>query len=452
MTEGKRVLQFSPFSFDASVRETVMALRNGAALVLTRQEVLASGPDFLKLMQEQRITTVTLPPSLLSVLSPGELPDLTTVIAAGERCTNEIVQAWAPGRSFFDAYGPTETTVCASLYRCNPAISWPFGGPPIGKPISNFQLYVVDENLQPQPAGVPGELLIGGVGLAAGYLNRPELTAERFIRNPLGLDKPGFADTRVYRSGDLVRWLPSGELEFLGRIDDQVKVRGFRIELGEIESVMREHPGVKDAVVAARADTLVGYLLPAGDAADAPAAGELRAHLRSRLPEYMVPAAFVVMDAFPRSPAGKIDRKSLPAPDQTRRDAATEYVAPRTETEQKLAAAVGELLKLERVGVNDNFFELGGHSLLATQLISRIREQFRVAIPLKVLFEHPTVAGLAIAVDQGLKQQAAEAAKVADALAMVKGMTPEQVKAVLAAKKARAAGDRPVQGEKASRQ
>ncbi len=493
MHEGKRVLQFSPFSFDASVWETVMALRNGATLVLTRQDTLASGPDLLRLLREQRVTTVTLPPSLLSVLSPAAvgtdaLPDLDTVIAAGERCTNEIVRAWAPGRAFFNAYGPTETTVCASMYRCDPAAAsfgaWPFGGPPIGKPISNFELYVVDPaagvGLQPQPIGVPGELVIGGVGLAQGYMNRPELTAERFVQSPfdrtqmtqIGKDPqepnrstswqstpsasasshafPAAAD-RLYRTGDLVRWLPDGAggglLEFLGRIDDQVKVRGFRIELGEIESVLREHPAVQDAVVAvvregAPGDLLAAYVIPAGEAG-APAApaelpGILRAHLRARLPEYMVPAAFVVMDAFPRSPAGKIDRKSLPAPDQARRDAAAAYVAPRTETEQKLAALVADLLNLERVGVEDDFFELGGHSLLATQLISRIREQFKVEVALKSLFERPSIAGLAEVVDADLKRHAAEVTKVADALARVKGMTPEQVKALLAAKKAQA--------------
>jgi amino acid adenylation domain-containing protein len=447
MREGKRVLQFSPFSFDASVWETVMALGNGATLVLTRQETLASGPELLRLMQEQRITTVTLPPSLLSILSPsaagaGSLPDLDTVIAAGERCVDEIVRAWAPGRKFFNAYGPTETTVCASMHLCDPEIDWPFGGPPIGKPLANFQLYVTSDTMQPQPIGVPGELLVGGPSLAQGYLNRPELTAERFIRNPF-VAKPGFlpASDRLYRTGDLVRWLPGGNLEFLGRIDDQVKVRGFRIELGEIESVLREHPSVVDAVVAARDNALLGYFIPADPAADSrQRAADLRSHLRARLPEYMVPSALIPMDAFPLTPAGKIDRRSLPAADQARRDAAAEYVAPRTGTEARLAAIAAQLLNLERVGVEDNFFELGGHSLLATQLISRIRDEFKVEAPLKALFEHPTVAGLAVVVDEGLKKQAAEQAKVADALAMVKGMTPEQVKALLAAKKAQAAG------------
>ncbi len=464
---GKRVLQFSPFSFDASVWETVMALRNGATLVLARQETIASGTELAKLLRAARITTVTLPPSLLAVLEPGDLPDLETVIAAGERCTNEIVAKWAAGhpepdegRRFFNAYGPTETTVCASMFQCDPQIAWPFGGPPIGGPIANFQLYIVDDLMQPQPIGVPGELLIGGVGLAAGYLNRPELTAERFVPDPFAGETRGQGDketgrgdrpispsphlprrARLYRTGDLARWLPDGAIEFLGRIDDQVKVRGFRIELGEIEAVLREHPAVRDAVVVARGDALAGYIIPAEGAAPRPA--DLRDHLRGRLPEHMVPATFTPLDAFPLSPAGKVDRRALPAADHAQREAAAEYVAPRNATEARLAGLAADLLRLERVGVDDNFFELGGHSLLATQLISRIRDEFGVELPLRALFEHPTVAGLAgqlTAAQQAQATQAADAAKIADALKRVQGLSPDQVKALLAAKKAAQSG------------
>jgi amino acid adenylation domain-containing protein len=442
---GKRILQFSPFSFDASVWETVMALRSGATLVLARQAALASGAELLRLLQEAHITTVTLPPSLLAVLEPSSLPELETVIAAGERCTNEIVQRWAgnlaagSARRFFNAYGPTETTVCASMHLCDPAVQWPFGGPPIGRPIANFQCYVVDAfgaGLQVQPMGVPGELIVGGVGVAKGYLNRPELTAERFIpRLPFVLPGRGRGEPAAaaggpfYRTGDLVRWLPGGELEYLGRIDDQVKVRGFRIELGEIESVLREHPSVKDAVVAARGDMLVGYVIPASGAElaqDGPAAEQviaepaeprpplrdaLRAHLRRRLPEYMTPAVIVELEAFPLSPAGKVDRRALPAPDQARREVAAEYVAPRTPLEESLAALCAELLEVERVGVEDNFFELGGHSLLATRLIARVRDRHSVEVPLAALFEKPTVAGLAQAVEQAQRAPASPASQ-----------------------------------------
>ncbi len=205
------------------------------------------------------------------------------------------------------------------------------------------------------------------------------------------------AGGRLYRTGDLVRWLPTGELEFIGRIDDQVKVRGFRIELGEIEAALREHDAVREAVVAVRSDMLVAYYIPAVETA--PASAELRAFLRMRLPEYMTPGAFVALEAFPLSPAGKVDRRALPAPDASRREAAAAYIAPRSETEAALAAMCEDLLAVERIGMDDNFFELGGHSLLATKLIARIRDAYQVELPLRALFEKPTVAGLAEAVD-----------------------------------------------------
>jgi amino acid adenylation domain-containing protein len=431
MTEGKRVMQFSPFSFDASVWETVMALRNGAALVLAPQETLASGPDLLRLMKEQRITTVTLPPSLLAVLEPDDLPDLHTVIAAGEACTNEIVRKWAPGRNFFNAYGPTETTVCASMHRVDPEARYEVG-PPIGKPISNFQLYVVDKYLNPQPVGVPGELLIGGVGLARGYLNRPDLTAEKFIPNPFARDdrrrtregRPAFAQgasSRLYRTGDLVKYLPNGDIEFLGRIDHQVKVRGFRIELGEIEARLRQFPGLQDSVVIVREDKpgdkrIVAYFVPEPGVEVNP--HELRQFMREVLPEYMVPSFFVQLEAMPLTPSNKIDRKALPAPDASVLAPTKEYIPPTTETEVKLAGIVAELLHIERVGLADNFFELGGHSLLATQFISRVRDVFGVEMPLRALFEHPTIGEFAMQLDieraKGVKTAARPAIKRRD--------------------------------------
>ncbi len=423
MSEGKRVLQFSPFSFDASVWETVMALRNGATLVLAPQETLASGPELLRLLKEQRITTVTLPPSLLVILDPDDLPDLHTVIAAGEACTNEIVRKWAPGRNFFNAYGPTETTVCASMHRVDPEARYEVG-PPIGKPISNFQLYVVDRYLNPQPVGVPGELLIDGVGLARGYHNRPDLTAEKFIPNPFvradgasalgssGLQPdsqsgvltggPGRGSQRLYRTGDLVKYLPNGDIEFLGRIDHQVKVRGFRIELGEIEARLRQFSGLQESIVIVREDApgdkrIVAYFTPEpGVAVDQ---AELRGFMREVLPEYMVPSFFIQLDAMPLTPSNKIDRKALPAPDASVLAPTREYIPPSTETEVKLAAIVADLLHVERVGLADNFFELGGHSLLATQFISRVRDAFGVEMPLRALFEHPTIGEFAMQLD-----------------------------------------------------
>ncbi len=388
---GSRILQFSSLSFDASVWETVMALLNGAALCLTNRDMLVTGQGLLEVMREQAITTVTLPPSVLAVMPEEALPNLKTIVTAGEKCTNDLVQRWADNRFFFNAYGPTETTVCASMHLCDKGSA---ANPPIGRPIDNTELFILDAHLNPVPIGVAGELHIGGVSLARGYLHRPDLTAEKFIPNPFS-DKPG---ARLYKTGDSVRYLPDGNIEFLGRIDHQVKVRGFRIELGEIEAVLVEHPAVRDAAVLAREEVpgdtrLVGYVVVDGTADIT--VGELRNYLRSRLPDYMVPAVFVRLDAMPLSPSGKVDRKALPAPDQSRPDLESVYVGPRDETEAKLAEICAALLNLEKVGVYDNFFDLGGHSLLATQFMSRLRDSFQVDLPLRSLFEKPTIAELA---------------------------------------------------------
>ncbi|MFZ5918978.1 MAG: amino acid adenylation domain-containing protein [Chloroflexota bacterium] len=388
---GSKVLQFSPFSFDASVWETFMALANGATLCLARQEVLASGPDLVTLLRQEGVTNVTLPPSVLRVLPVEDLPSLRTVIAAGEACTPDLVQRWAPGRDFFNAYGPTETTVCASIYLCDERES---AAPPIGRPIANTRLYILDAHLQPVAVGVPAELHVGGVSLAKGYLHRLELTEARFVPDPFS-DDP---HARLYKTGDLVRYRADGNIEFLGRIDHQVKVRGFRIELGEIEAVLKQHPAVQDGAVVAREDVpggrrLVAYAVPA-DGVEL-ATGELRNFLRQALPEYMVPATFVFLEALPLSPSGKVDRRALPAPEGVRPDLEREYVPPRTDAEHKLAGICAELLGVDRVGVYDNFFELGGHSLLATQFMSRVRQEFQIEVPLRSLFERPTVAELA---------------------------------------------------------
>mgnify|MGYP006277890017 CR=1 FL=1 len=392
---GTRILQFAPMSFDASVWETVMALLNGATLCLTDQESLTTGDGLLHVLQQQRINVVTLPPSVLSVVPKTELPDLHTIVTAGEKCTADLVDRWLEGRQYFNAYGPTETTVCASWHLCDG--SYP-QGPPIGRPIDNAKLYILDSNFNPTPIGVAGELCIGGPSLARGYLNRPDLTAEKFIPNP-------FADdgSRLYRTGDLVRYLFDGNIEFLGRIDHQVKVRGFRIELGEIESVLDDHPAIKNVIVLpkqVRADDvrLVAYIVV--DAEQKPSVNDLRHFMSQRLPDYMVPATFVFLESMPLTPSGKIDRHALPMPDLSRPELHVEYVAPRNDTEEKLVEICKDLLRIDKVGVNDNFFDLGGHSLLATQFMSRMRDQFSVELPLRVLFEKPTVAGLAEAVEE----------------------------------------------------
>jgi acyl carrier protein len=291
-------------------------------------------------------------------------------------------------------YGPTETTIWSSTYQVpsEPARV------PIGRPIANTEIYILDHNLLPVPVGIPGELLIGGEGVARGYLGRTELTAERFIHNPFR----GNGSARLYRTGDLARYLPDGNLEILGRMDHQVKIRGHRVELGEIEAVLNEHPAVRECVVIAKqASTgdlrLVAYVVPQN--AEAPTRHELRQYAREKLPEHMVPAELVFMTAFPHTPNQKIDRNALPAPNGNSGAEEEEFEPPATPVEEAVAALWGELLGVQRISRRDDFFESGGHSLLAMQFVSRVRDRFGVELPLKSLFERPTVAGLAEAID-----------------------------------------------------
>ncbi|MGZ3458710.1 MAG: amino acid adenylation domain-containing protein, partial [Archangium sp.] len=387
-----RVLQFASTSFDASVCEVFSTLVAGACLCLASKEQLLPSEPLRSLLLQQSITAVTLTPSVLAQLEPQGLPQLQTLISAGEACTPELARHWSQGRTLLNAYGPTEVTICAT-------ISGPVDAErlSIGRPLPNVQVYVLDERLRPVAPGIPGELYVGGAGLARGYLGRPELTAERFVPHPFSTE-PG---ARLYRTGDKVRWLPHGELEFLGRLDEQVKLRGFRIELGEVESVLREQPGVHEAVVVLREDSpgdkrLVAYAVPQPGSPLEP--HSLRTALLSRLPEYMVPSAFVSLEALPLTSSGKVDRKALPAPAGTGA-ASSEYVAPRTDTQKRLASIWSEVLDVEQVGLHDDFMSLGGHSLLATQVVSRIRAAFSVELPLRTLFEATTLQALARVVE-----------------------------------------------------
>jgi amino acid adenylation domain-containing protein len=410
---GSRVLQFASFSFDASIWEIVMALGSGAGLHLASRDSLMAGEPLLNTLRRHQITHVTLPSSALAAFGDDVELHHMTMVLAGEALPPALARQWASKHRLFNAYGPTETTVCATAHLCTTEEG---SIVPIGRPIDNMQIYVLDSHLQPVPIGVAGEIYIGGTGVARGYLNRPELNAERFIADRFSADP----DAQLYKTGDLGRWLSNGEVEYLGRNDFQVKIRGFRIELGEIEARLLACKGVHEAVVVAREDVpgdkrLVAYVVPE-DGHELDAAG-LRAQLSSVLADYMVPAAFVSLPAFPLNSNGKLDRRALPAPTLTSVVTRT-YEAPRNAVEEVLAGIWSELLGVNQLGIRDNFFELGGHSLLATQVVSRIRETFQMELPLRVLFEAPSVAGLSEAMrsmygDEILDQTAAIIQQVA---------------------------------------
>jgi amino acid adenylation domain-containing protein/non-ribosomal peptide synthase protein (TIGR01720 family) len=389
------VLQFASFSFDASVWEIFMTLCSGASLYLGNQDSLRPGIDLIRFLRQQSITHATLPPTALAALPKEELPNLQTLIVAGEACNPKLIAQWSKERRFFNAYGPTESTVCATVAECT------FGEtqPTIGRAIANIQIYILDHNLQPVPIGVPGELYIGGDGLARGYLNRPELTKEKFISNPFKKTE----GSRLYKTGDLARYLPDGNIEFLGRVDNQVKIRGFRIELDEIEKLLIQHPDVKQAAVIAREDIpgdkrLLAYVVL--NQKPEAIVTTLKNLLQENLPQYMIPGVFVVLDSLPLTPNGKVDRQNLPVCDRTRPDLEESFVAPRNPIEEKLAAIWADLLGYEQIGVNDNFFNLGGHSLIVAQILSRVRDSFQVELSFANIFANPTVAGLASVIQQ----------------------------------------------------
>jgi amino acid adenylation domain-containing protein len=386
-----RVLQFASLSFDAAASEIFTALVSGATLVLARQEELAAPERLVALLREQRITVVTLPPSLLRLLPRVPLPTLRTLVSAGEACSWDLVAAWAPGRRFVNAYGPTEATIGPVCGEVTAQVAAQ-GPVPIGRPIANLQVYVLDAAGQPVPVGVAGELYLAGLGLARGYLGRPELTAERFVPHPFSAE-PG---ARLYRTGDRVRYRPDGRLEFLGRLDQQVKVRGYRVELAEIEAVLSQHPGVAAAAVVApddgRGPRLVAYVVPTAE--PSPTSADLRRFLAGRLPDYLLPAAFVSLAQLPRTPSGKLDRAALPAP-EPRPPSASGYVAPTSRLEQALAQLWAEVLQVAQVGVADNFFELGGDSIRGAILINRLEQLLGQPVYVVALFEAPTISGLA---------------------------------------------------------
>lgn len=409
LTANDRVLQKTPFSFDVSVWEFFWPLITGASLVMAEPGGHLDGRYLAQTIAAQAITTLHFVPSMLQLfLDEPELAHCTSlrqVMCSGEALPFDLQErffARLPQVQLHNLYGPTEAAVDVAFWQCQPA--HPLGKVPIGFPISNIQLYILDPELQPVPLGVAGELHIGGCGLARGYLNRPALTAQKFIPNPFSPED----GSRLYKTGDLCRYLPDGAIEFLGRLDFQVKIRGFRIELGEIEARLAQHTAVREVLVtvyeANNDKRLVAYLTAANGQKESLTASQLRPYLQETLPDHMIPSTFVVLDAFPLSANGKVNRRALPAPQISRDDLAQAYVAPRNVIEQQIATIWQNVLRLEKVGLYDNFFDLGGHSLLLVQVHRELQAQLGRDIPLVKMLERPTIHALA----QALSQEPAE--------------------------------------------
>ncbi|WP_228560374.1 non-ribosomal peptide synthetase [Catenulispora pinisilvae] len=382
---GDRILQFSSPSFDAFVFELLAAFAAGATLVIPPSGTTLAGEALAEMLAESRVSHAVLPPVAAASIDPEAVPELRTLLVAGEACTGDLVARWASRCRMINAYGPTEATVCVTM-------SEPLSGsatPSIGGPVVGARVYVLDRDLQPLPVGTPGELYVAGDGLARGYLGRPALSAERFVADPF----TGNGD-RMYRTGDLASWRSDRSLSYHGRVDDQVKLRGFRIELGEVEAVLAGHPLVAQAVAAVQEDErgtrqLVAYVIPAGS--EQPSSGELREHAGRSLPHFMVPAAYGIIDALPTTPSGKLDRRALPVPIPVQ--AATVRPA-HTPAELALCEIFGEVLQRADVGVTSNFFELGGDSLLAVSVIQRARRAGFALSPMEIV-NNPTVEALA---------------------------------------------------------
>jgi amino acid adenylation domain-containing protein len=407
--EGLQFATVSTIGADLGNTCIYPALVSGGCLHVIAYEVSTDAQRLAAYAGIHPIDVLKIVPShLAALLQAGETAQVLPrkyLITGGETLTPalvEKVQSLGAGCRILNHYGPTETTVGSLTLELGEEWNWQkcsAASIPIGRPIANTQVYILDSHLQPVPVGVIGELYIAGDGVTAGYLNQAELTAERFVANPFARDR----QARMYRTGDLARYWPEGEVEFLGRGDDQVKIRGFRIELGEIEAVLARQAGIKQALVMAKEDghgdkRLVAYVV--GQRESSISAEELKTELRQQLPEYMIPAAIVPLAKLPLNANGKIDRQALPEPEQVQAKA---YVAPRNAVEETVAGIWAEVLHRDRISIDDNFFDLGGHSLLATQIVSRIREQLKVELAIRALFETPTISGLALVIEAAKK-------------------------------------------------
>lgn len=408
ITSADRMAQFASISFDIAIEEIFPTWIAGGTLVIREEDASLAVGDFLRWVNERKVTVLDLPTAywheLVGELSESamQLPaSLRIVIVGGEKASSAALAAWhklAGSRvRWVNTYGPTETSVIVTAFE---PTDWENISAilPIGRPIANTKIHILDENLQQLPVGLPGDLFVAGPGLARGYLNRPEITAEKFIRDPFS-NQP---EARMYKTGDRARYLASGEIEFAGRTDDQVKIRGYRVELKEIESVLGSYPGVREVVVIARESArehgpvdkhLAAYVVPSRE--QAPTGSELRAYLKQKLPDYMVPSAFVLLEAMPKTPNGKVDRRGMPAPKPADFAAANEYVAPTDDLEKQLIKIWATVLGKDAIGIRDNFFDLGGHSLLAARLMHRIEQTLGQRLPLAALLQAPTVEQLA---------------------------------------------------------
>jgi amino acid adenylation domain-containing protein len=452
---GERILQFAPPSFDASALQIFPALISGAAVVVHPDPAGLSSEEILELCRRLGVTVLDLPAALWrqwveTMAAAGEpLPaSIRVYMTGGERLSRETLRLWAPLVSadtlFLSSYGPTEATVTSTFFAitAREAAAMPEAPPPLGRPLSGTFVRLLDPFCEPAPVGTPGEIHLGGAGLARGYLHRPDLTAERFVPDPFGGvgDGVGAVGDRLYRTGDLARFLPDGGIEFLGRTDHQVKIRGFRVEPAEVEAALVRLPGVREAVVLAREHAagdrrLVAWLVVEPGAE--PASGALREALARSLPEFMIPSAFVLLSELPLLPSGKVDLRALPMPESSPR-AAAEHVPPRDPVEEIVAGIWADVLGVPRVGVLDDFFALGGHSLVATQVITRIRRAFDIDLQLRHVFESPTVAGVvaAILADPERREKVEKTAAVMTRLA---NLSDEEVEAMLLAEAAEAA-------------
>jgi amino acid adenylation domain-containing protein len=388
------LLSVTTLSFDIAALELYLPLIVGARLVLVNREVVTDGIQLLKQLVSNGVTVMQATPATWRMLVAAGWQSKNTmkILCGGEALDSSLAyQLLERGQEVWNLYGPTETTIWSAVQKVN-SQEQQQGVSSIGRPIANTQFYILDPHQQLVPVGVPGELHIGGVGLARGYWNRPELTGEKFIPSPFESGK------RLYKTGDLARYLADGKIEFLGRIDHQVKIRGFRIELGEIEALLEQHPQVRETVVVAREDIpndcrLVAYLVTHGNAT--PSVNELRGFLKEKLPEYMLPSAFVGLDALPLTPNGKVDRRALKAPENLRPELTASFQPPQSEMEQQIAKFWQEVLHLDKVGIHDNFFDLGGHSLLILQVNNKLRAILQQDISVVTMFQNPTIYSLA---------------------------------------------------------